>query len=98
MANLAHIVHLGGLKFLHVGDADFSQGVLEQFALGDQGIDVAFLPEWFLTDGAEFVRTHIRPRHIVAVHMPPGPHRGGAGVGAFPDAVPFVRMLERRYY
>lgn len=96
VANFAHAVKLGDLVFLHVGDADFSQGLLEQIQLPN--IDVAFLPPWFLNEGADFVRTHIQPKHIVAVHMPPGPHRGGQGVGAFPDAVPFVRMLQRRYY
>ncbi len=97
--NLGHVVTIGGQKVLHVGDADPSAGVFETFNLDERGIDIALLPVWFLTDFAHVVREHIRPRHIIAVHMA----RGAAGldpraVREFPHAVPFVRLLEKRYY
>jgi L-ascorbate metabolism protein UlaG (beta-lactamase superfamily) len=97
--NLGHIVTIGGRKVLHVGDADPSTGVFETLNLDEAGIDIALLPVWFLTDFAPMVKEHIKPRHIIAVHM-----AGGAAalnpraVQAFPDAVPFVRFLEKRYY
>ncbi len=97
--NLGHIVTVGGLKFLHVGDADPTSGVLEKFNLAAERVDVAFLPAWFLTEGAAVIRDHIRPKHIVAVHMPPLDRVGPElFLKSFPDAVLFTRMLERRYY
>jgi len=97
--NLGHVVTLGGRTFLHVGDADPTSGILERFNLATNGIDVAFLPAWFLTESPDLVHDDIRPRHVAAVHMPPidlvGPERF---LSRFSDAVLFTRLLERRYY
>lgn len=97
--NLGHIVTIGGKKVLHVGDADPSTGIFETLNLDEAGIDIALLPGWFLTDFAPVVRERIRPRHIIAVHLA----RGATSLDvraarAFPDAVPFLRLLEKRYY
>jgi L-ascorbate metabolism protein UlaG (beta-lactamase superfamily) len=101
--NLGHLVTLGGKRLLHVGDADPGDaGIFEAFNLDDAEIDVAFLPVWFLTGdaGAAIVRQHIRPKHIVAVHMPAeSPERAAAQMrDRFPDAVPFTALLEKRFY
>lgn len=97
--NLGHIVTIGGKKLLHVGDADPSTGVFEALNLDEAGIDIAFLPVWFLTDAAAVVRDHIRPKHIIVVHMARGAgDREMPWLRAFPEAVPFVRLLEKRYY
>lgn len=100
--NLGHVVTLAGKKLLHLGDADTAADIFDAFNLDEQGIDVAFLPRWFLTSdaGAAIVRDHIKPKHIVAVHMPArDPDHAVAQVKAgFPDAVPFTALLEKRYY
>lgn len=100
--NLGHVVTLGGKKLLHVGDADTAAGIFDAFNLDAQGIDVAFLPVWFLTsdDGAAIVRNHIKPKHIVAVHMPAADaDRAVAQMRErFPDAVAFTALLDKRYY
>lgn len=100
--NLGHLVRVGGKKLLHIGDAEIDPAILEKLELDEEGIDVAFLPVWFLTgsEGAAVVREHINPRHIVAVHMP----ASGAASAVrdvkrqFPDAHAFTVLLERKVY
>ena len=100
--NLGHLITLGGKTLLHVGDADVSPENFDAFDLESRGIDVAFLPVWFLTSdaGAALIRDHIRPKHLVAVHLPASdPARDVARIQArFPDAVAFTALLEKRYY
>lgn len=100
--NLGHVVKLGGKKLLHVGDADTSAEIFGQFNLDEEGIDVAFIPYWFLlgSDGQTIVREHIKPKHIIAVHISPSEAAKVAGQikQVFPDAVAFVTMLEKRHY
>jgi L-ascorbate metabolism protein UlaG (beta-lactamase superfamily) len=100
--NLGHLITLGGRKLLHLGDADTAPAILEKLRLDEEGIDIAFLPLWFLTGtaGPVAVREHIKPRHIIAVHMP----AAGAAQATeqikrtFPDAVAFTILLEKRRY
>jgi L-ascorbate metabolism protein UlaG (beta-lactamase superfamily) len=58
---------------LHVGDAD---PAADNFTLlrSLPRIDLAFLPFWYVADEANrrFVADSIRPRRIVAMHIPPG--------------------------
>ena len=77
--------HLGFLigrsyAVLHVGDADPAADnfdVLDDLPSTDPRvglpIDVAFLPFWYVTDEANrrMVASRIRPRRIVAMHVPP---------------------------
>lgn len=101
--NLGHVVSLGGRKLLHIGDASTEDAsIFDAFNLDEAGIDVAFLPMWFLTsdDGEAIVRQHIKPKQIVAIHMPAGdPERAAARIRErFPDAVPFTVLLEKKFY
>jgi L-ascorbate metabolism protein UlaG (beta-lactamase superfamily) len=61
----------GPSPVLHVGDADPKA---DNFALlkALPAIDLAFLPFWYVTDGAnrKLVDSAIRPRRIVAMHVP----------------------------
>ena len=100
--NLGHIIKLGGKKLLHVGDADTSIENFEKFNLDEEGIDVAFLPDWFLlgSEGQALVREHIKPKQIVAVHVSPS---NGEKVAAqirqtFPGAIAFTTMLEKKQF
>lgn len=101
--NLGHLITLGGTRVLHIGDATTEDpGILEAFDLDEAGIDVAFLPVWFLTGeaGAAIVRQHIKPRHIVAIHMPADdPQRAVTRIRQrFPDAVAFTSLLETKVF
>ena len=100
--NLGHIFSLGGKKFLHVGDAVPSIEIFDHFDIDKQGIDIAFLPAWFLTSdsGRTIIRDHIKPKHIIAVHV--GPMEGEtlkkAVAKDFPAADVFATMLEKRHF
>lgn len=99
--NLGHVFTLGGKKMLHVGDADTAANIFDALDLDQAGIDIAFLPLWFLTDpaGQAVVREHIKPRQIVAIHMPARPDSAFDGIRhLFPNAVAFTTLLEKRYY
>lgn len=100
--NLGHVVKLGGRKLLHIGDAEASLEIFGQFNLDEEGIDIAIIPYWFLlgTGGPAVIREHIKPRHIIAVHISPSEAAKVSGQikQAFPDAVAFTTMLEKRHY
>jgi L-ascorbate metabolism protein UlaG (beta-lactamase superfamily) len=101
--NLGHLIMLGGRKFLHLGDASTEdRTIFEKLRLHDDGIDVAFLPVWLLTEpeGQAIVRDLIRPREIVGIHMPAGDVADTLARArrAFPAAAFFTTLLERRTY
>ncbi|HKY03384.1 MAG TPA: MBL fold metallo-hydrolase [Blastocatellia bacterium] len=100
--NLGHIIKVGGKKILHIGDADTAAEVFEKFNLDEEGIDIAILPFWFLVDkeGPAVVREHIKPKHIIAAHISPIQVKKVTEQikQAFPDAVAFTNMLEKRNY
>jgi L-ascorbate metabolism protein UlaG (beta-lactamase superfamily) len=100
--NLGHVIKLGGKKLLHVGDVDASAEIFEKFELDEEGIDIAFLPVWFLLEsaGQTVVREHIKPKQIIVVHC--SPSEAGDVVRrvkqVFPAAVAFTTLLEKRHY
>jgi L-ascorbate metabolism protein UlaG (beta-lactamase superfamily) len=100
--NLGHVIKLGGKKLLHVGDVPPSAEIFEKFNLDEEGIDIAFIPFWFLIDkdGQAVVREQIKPKQIIAVHISPSEAQEVAGQikQVFPDAVAFTTMLEKRHY
>jgi L-ascorbate metabolism protein UlaG (beta-lactamase superfamily) len=100
--NLGHIIQLGGKKLLHLGDADMAAEIFDKFNLDEEGIDIAFLPVWFLLekDGQAVVREYIKPKHIISVHISPAEAEKAAGQikQVFPNAVAFTTMLEKRRY
>ena len=100
--NLGHIISLGGKKLLHVGDADISEEIFDAFDLELQGIDIAFLPSWFLTSktGQALIERHIKPKHIIAVHVGPADAEEITREVKknFPAADVFSTMLEKRVF
>ena len=100
--NLGHVIHVGGYKILHVGDADGAERHYEAFKLAAQDIDVALVPYWFFGDaeGRQLVERHLVGRHTVAVHVPP------KEVGSLtarlakemPNVVVFSKSLESRVF
>ena len=97
--NFAYIVHMGGQKILHLGDAFYSE---ENFRILDlllEEIDVLILPTFnTLIDPAnrDLVQTWIAPRNVIAAHF-----RGAelaaesaALLALFPDAIIFDNPLE----
>jgi L-ascorbate metabolism protein UlaG (beta-lactamase superfamily) len=100
--NLGHVIKLGGKKILHIGDADTSLENFEKLNLDEEQIDIALLPFWFLvgSEGQTVVREHIKPRQIIAVHISPAESDKVAAQikQAFPGAVAFTTLLEKKVY
>ena len=71
--NLGHVLEIGGARILHVGDADALDPAVERYDLDERGLDVAFVPYWWLGDagGVARARELTGARHLVAVHVPP---------------------------
>lgn len=71
--NLGHVITIGGVTALHVGDAAMVPENFAAYHLPKRGIDVAFVPYWYFDDpnGLRIVAEHFRPAKLVACHIPP---------------------------
>ena len=100
--NFGHVFSVGEKRFLHVGDAPTTPELFDHFDLDKAAIDIAFMPAWFLTssEGKTVIRDHIKPKHIIAVHV--GPTEGETLkkqiAKDFPTADVFSTMLEKRHF
>ena len=70
--NYAHLIEIGDLELLHLGDPDAKAEHFADFGLEERDIDVAFVPSWFFAsvEGAQIIDL-INARHVVACHIPP---------------------------
>ena len=101
---LGSLVELGGRTILHLADmvdlttADYLVG----YGLAGEEIDVLFLDHFFLLGeiGPDLVREHIKPKHIVMMHLRPEERvEVRQQVQAiFPDAVVFDAPMETRVF
>lgn len=100
--NLGQIFTVGGRKFLHIGDAEIIDRNFSIHNLPGEKFDYAFIPYWYLTDkeGQRIVREHIRPKHIIAMHIPPAElvQQTREIQAAFPHAVVFSHSGETRRF
>jgi L-ascorbate metabolism protein UlaG (beta-lactamase superfamily) len=71
--NLGHLIELGGLKILHVGDADPAADNFRPYDLAHEQLDVAIVPFWYFGSEAALSVLHeeIKARHVIAAHVPP---------------------------
>jgi L-ascorbate metabolism protein UlaG (beta-lactamase superfamily) len=72
--NLAYLITINNFKILHIGDGpfDFNKSTYEQFHLDKEKIDILFLEYFGQSDyKMQFVKEVIKPKYIVAVHIPP---------------------------
>ena len=102
MQNVGHIVELGSMKFLHIGDPSHGKKDFERLQLFRDKIDVAILPFWFLTaaKGREIVDKLIKPAYLIAVHVPPKDVNSITREIAkyYPEAVVFGKPNEQQHY
>ena len=100
--NLGYVVSLNGRKILHIGDADMTQENFSTFNLAQEGIDVAFIPYWFFfsSDGRSIVREQIRPKYVVAVHIPPAEAEEVSKQikAVYPEAIMLTKILETKAF
>ncbi|MGD2129942.1 MAG: MBL fold metallo-hydrolase [Lysobacterales bacterium] len=72
--NNGHLVEMGGVKILHVGDAAMDPTDFERAGLRDIRLDVALIPFLYFQPGpgADLVQRYLNAPTKIAVHIPPG--------------------------
>src|SRR6185436_5948228 len=102
VVNLGHLIEMGGLKLLFVGDAKPSAENFAPYRLSTRGIDVAFVPYWFFGSpiGVRVLAEQIKPRNVVVCHVPPSEWEKFDGLlkSQFPDVILFKDALEKRSF
>ena len=97
--NLGHLITIGGVTALHVGDPATDVETFAAYELRARGIDVAFVPYWYFDDpaGLRIVAEHLRPARLVACHVPPRELEAVAErlAKAHPDVLVPKKPLER---
>jgi L-ascorbate metabolism protein UlaG (beta-lactamase superfamily) len=70
----AHLLEIGGMQVLHLGDAEMDPAEFERAGLADIRIDVALIPLRFFQPGpgAELIERYLNAPLKIAVHIPPG--------------------------
>ncbi len=73
LQNFGHLVEVGGVKILHIGDAAMDPRDFETAGLQEEQLDVALIPFWFFQPGPgmEVVNRYMNARKKFAVHIPP---------------------------
>lgn len=71
--NFGHVVNIGGMLMLHIGDAAMDPADFEVAGIDQLNLDVAFIPFWFFQPGPGFavVERFMDAPHKIAVHIPP---------------------------
>ena len=70
--NVGFLIQLGGRRILHPGDAEFAASDVARLGLAGRRVDVALLPQWYLTSSAQrAVVRQLRPTMIIALHVAP---------------------------
>ncbi|MGK2926274.1 MAG: MBL fold metallo-hydrolase [Lysobacterales bacterium] len=72
--NYGHLVELGGMKVLHVGDAAYEPADFEKAGLADIQLDVALIPIGYFQPGPgiDIIERYLDAPVKIAVHIPPG--------------------------
>jgi len=100
--NLGHLIRIGGLKILHVGDAAPTPEAFAAYDLASLEIDLAIVPYWFFgsPQGVRVLHEKVRPRQVIMAHIPPANMEklNGMMQEQFPDVVVFKEALEKRTF
>jgi L-ascorbate metabolism protein UlaG (beta-lactamase superfamily) len=72
--HFGHLVEIGGMSVLHIGDAAMNPSEFERAGLAGRKLDVALIPVRFFQPGpgADIVETYLDAPLKIAVHIPPG--------------------------
>lgn len=97
--NLAHVIHLGGRRIVHTGDAAMDAASFAPYELSERDLDVVMIPDWYYKyrEGKEVIAEHLQARHVIAVHVRPGmvlPTRMQLGE----DIHVFMKALDSKRY
>jgi L-ascorbate metabolism protein UlaG (beta-lactamase superfamily) len=72
--NHGHLVEMGGVTVLHLGDAAMDPADFIRAGLDGVTIDLALVPFWYFQPGPgqALLHSRIKARSMIAVHIPPG--------------------------
>lgn len=72
--NYGHLIELGGMTVLHIGDAAMDPTDFQRAGMDRQEIDVVLIPFWFFQPGpgADVIDQYLDAPLKIAVHIPPG--------------------------
>jgi L-ascorbate metabolism protein UlaG (beta-lactamase superfamily) len=72
--NYGHLIELGGMTMLHIGDAAMDPADFERAGLAQLEIDVVLIPFWYFQPGpgASVIGQYMDAPVKIAVHIPPG--------------------------
>lgn len=100
--NMGYVIHLGGKRVLHVGDAQINNACFEPMEQFAKGVDVACLPHWMVEHptGVAFVRDVLQPKQLIVFHiMPRDAERVVAKVKSdFPEAIFLTSRMMRHSF
>ncbi len=73
LQNFAHLVEIGGLRVLHLGDAAMDPEDFIRAGVDGMNVDVALIPFSFFQPGpgGDIVRRFLDVPHQIAMHIPP---------------------------
>jgi L-ascorbate metabolism protein UlaG (beta-lactamase superfamily) len=71
--NFGHLVELGGMRILHIGDAAMEAADFNTAAVADMKVDIALIPFWYFQPGpgGGMVRKFLTAKHMIATHIAP---------------------------
>lgn len=74
LQNFAHLVEIGGLRVLDIGDAAMAPEDFARAGVDTMNVDVALIPFQYFQPGpgGDIVRRFLDVPHQIAVHIPPG--------------------------
>jgi L-ascorbate metabolism protein UlaG (beta-lactamase superfamily) len=73
LKNFGHLVEIGGMRVLHIGDAAMTATDFNRAQVSEMKVDVALIPFWYFQPGpgGGMVRRFLTAKHMVATHIPP---------------------------
>jgi L-ascorbate metabolism protein UlaG (beta-lactamase superfamily) len=96
--NLAYLITLNNFKVLHIGDApiDFNKSYYDQFHLENENIDIVFQGASTSEVTKRFIQEVIRPKYIIAMHIPPKDIEIGSKMflSFYPNGLVFMKPME----
>ena len=72
--NYGHLIELGGMTILHIGDAAMDPADFQRAGLDQVDLDVVLVPFWYFQPGpgADVISQYLDAPHKIANHIPPG--------------------------
>lgn len=70
--NFGYLVHIGGLKILHLGDVEYSVENFQNFNLENEGIDVVLIPTFnalISSTNRDLINSLVSPKNVIALHF-----------------------------